>query len=92
MKKSFTLGTLLLGCCLAVVAQTNQTPPEASTPPTFPQDQTGQTPSNPATPSNPSQLPPDTSASTPDYSSDSTRCRSWPRHYRSRMFKSGFGR
>lgn len=71
MKKSFTLGTLLLGCCLAAVAQTNQTPPEASTPPTFPQDQTGQSPSNPAIPSNPSQLPPDTSASAPDYSSDS---------------------
>jgi hypothetical protein len=70
MKKSLTLGTLLLGCCLAVVAQTGQ-PPAASTPSTFPQDQTGQIPSNPATPSNPSALPPDTSA-TGQRSSDST--------------------
>lgn len=65
MKKAFTLGTLLLGCCLAAVAQAgstpNQTPPTA-TPPTFPQDQTGQTPSNPTSPSNPSAIPPDTSA------------------------------
>jgi len=78
MKKSLTLGTLLLGCCLAVVAQTGQ-PPAASTPSTFPQDQTGQTPSNPATPSNPSALPPDTNASgqmSPDSTQDPTQASS----------------
>lgn len=66
MKKTLTLGTLILGCCIAGFAQTGSTPnqtPPASTPSTFPQDQTGQTPSNPATPSNPSAIPPDTSAS-----------------------------
>ena len=56
MKKILTLGTLLLGCCLAVAAQTGSTPnqmPPSSTPSTFPQDQTGQTPSNPANPNGP---------------------------------------
>jgi hypothetical protein len=52
MKKTLTLGTLLLGCCLAAMAQT----------PTFPQDQTGQTPSNPAPPADRSTFPPDTKA------------------------------
>ena len=59
MKKTLTLGMLLLGCCLAAVAQT----------PTFPQDQTGQTPSNPATPVEPSAFPPDTKAPGHDESS-----------------------
>jgi hypothetical protein len=66
MKKILTLGTMLLGGCLAVAAQTGSTPnqtPPTSTPPTFPQDQTGQIPSNPTTPSDPSAIPPDTSAS-----------------------------
>lgn len=65
MKKTLTLGTLFLGCCLAAVAQTGSTPnqtPPTSTPSTFPQDQTGQTPSNPSMPSNPSAIPPDTNA------------------------------
>jgi hypothetical protein len=65
MKKTLTLGTLLLGCCLAAVAQTGSTPnqtPPSSTPSTFPQDQTGQTPSNPAPPGDPSAIPPDTKA------------------------------
>jgi len=65
MKKTFTLGTLLLGCCLAATAQTGSTPnqsPTIATPPTFPQDQTGQTPSNPTSPADPSAIPPDTSA------------------------------
>jgi hypothetical protein len=65
MKKTLMFGTLLLGCCLAAVAQTGSTPnqtPPASTPSTFPQDQTGQTPANPATPAAPSAIPPDTSA------------------------------
>jgi hypothetical protein len=65
MKKTLTLGTLILGCCIAGFAQMgnpNQNSP-ASTPSTFPQDQTGQTPSNPATPSSPSAIPPDTTAS-----------------------------
>ena len=64
MKKTFTLGALLLGCCLAA-AQTGSTPnqtPATATPPTFPQDQTGQTPSNPTTPADPSAMPPDTAA------------------------------
>ena len=65
MKQTFTLGILLLGCCLAAVAQTwstpNQTPP-SSTPSIFPQDQTGQTPSNPVTLADPSAIPPDTKA------------------------------
>jgi len=59
MKKSLSIGTLVLGCCLAAAAQMGSTPnqtPQASTPSTFPQDQTGQTPANP------SALPPDTSA------------------------------
>ncbi len=63
--KTLTLGTVLLGCCLAAAAQTGSTPnqiPPTSTPPTFPQDQTGQTPSNPSTPADPSALPPDTHA------------------------------
>jgi hypothetical protein len=66
MKKTLTFGALVLACCLAAVAQTgsnpNQTPP-ASTPSTFPQDQTGQTPSNPTTLADPSAIPPDTNAS-----------------------------
>jgi len=65
MKKVLSLGTIVLGCCLAAAAQTGSTPnqtPPMSTPSTFPQDQTGQTPANPATPSNPSAIPPDTSA------------------------------
>lgn len=65
MKKILTLGTLLLGCCLAAAAQTGSTPnqmPPSSTPSTFPQDQTGQTPSNPVTPAAPSAIPPDSSA------------------------------
>jgi phage tail tape-measure protein len=63
--KTLTLGTFLLGCCMAVAAQMGSTPnqtPPSSTPSTFPQDQTGQMPSNPATPADPSALPPDTSA------------------------------
>jgi hypothetical protein len=60
MKKTLKLGMLLLGCWLAAVAQTG--PPLMSTPPIFPQDQTGQTPSNPATPADPSAFPPDTKA------------------------------
>ncbi len=66
MKKTLSLGTLLLGCCLAASAQMGSTPnqtPPASTPSTFPQDQTGQAPANPSTPADPSALPPDTSAS-----------------------------
>lgn len=65
MKKVISLGTIVLGCCLAAAAQMGSTPnqtPPASTPSTFPQDQTGQTPSNPTSPSNPSAIPPDTSA------------------------------
>jgi hypothetical protein len=66
MKKSLSLGTLILGCCLAAAAQMgstpNQTPPPGATPSTFPQDQTGQTPSNPTSPADPSAIPPDTSA------------------------------
>ncbi len=65
MKKSLSIGALVLGCCLAAAAQTGSTPnqtPPVSTPSTFPQDQTGQTPANPASPSNPSAIPPDTSA------------------------------
>jgi hypothetical protein len=65
MKKTITLGTLLLGCCLGAAAQMGSTPnqmPQRSTPPTFPQDQTGQTPSNPTTPADPSAIPPDTHA------------------------------
>ncbi len=65
MKKALTFGTVLLGCCLAAAAQTGSTPnqiPPTSTPPTFPQDQTGQTPANPSTPADPSALPPDTNA------------------------------
>src|ERR1700687_1255687 len=65
MKKTLTLGTLLLGCCLSATAQTGSTPnqtPPVSTPSTFPQDQTGQLPSNPATPADPSAIPPDTNA------------------------------
>jgi hypothetical protein len=50
MKKTLTLGTLLLGCCLAAVAQT----------PIF--SQIGQTPWNPATPVDRSTFPPDTKA------------------------------
>ena len=75
MKKTFTLGVLLLGWCLAAVAQTGSTPnqtPPMSTPSTFPQDQTGQTPSNPATPSSPSAIPPDTSANGPTASNSQT--------------------
>ena len=66
MKKSLSLGTFVLGCCMAAAAQMGSTPnqtPSASTPPTFPQDQTGMTPSNPTTPADPSAIPPDTSAS-----------------------------
>jgi hypothetical protein len=62
MKNVLTLGTLMLGCCLAATAQMGSTPNQtspASTPPTFPQDQTGQSPANPA---NPSAIPPDTNA------------------------------
>jgi hypothetical protein len=65
MKNALTLGTLLLGCCLAATAQTGSTPnqtPPISTPSTFPQDQTGQIPSNPANPADPSAIPPDTNA------------------------------
>lgn len=65
MKKTLTLGTLMLGCCLAAVAQTGSTPnqnPPMTTPSTFPQDQTGQSPSNPVNPADPSALPPDTRA------------------------------
>lgn len=66
MKTLLSLGTFVLGCCLAAAAQMgsapNQTPPRA-TPSTFPQDQTGQMPSNPTRPADPSALPPDTSAS-----------------------------
>lgn len=63
--KTFTLGTLLLGCCLVASAQMGSTPnqtPQGSTPPTFPQTQTGQTPANPTTPADPSAIPPDTHA------------------------------
>jgi hypothetical protein len=66
MKKTFTLGTLVLGCCLVAVAQTGSTPnqtPPSSTPSIFPQDQTGQVPSNPAVPADPTAIPPDTKAS-----------------------------
>jgi hypothetical protein len=68
MKKTVTLGTLLLGCCLGAAAQMGSTPnqmPQPSTPPTFPQTQTGQTPSNPTTPADPSAIPPDTHAPRP---------------------------
>lgn len=65
--KTLTLGTLMLCCCMAGFAQmrNSQTqPPAASTPSTFPQDQTGQpSPATPSNPSNPSAMPPDTSAS-----------------------------
>lgn len=74
MKKSLSIGALVLGCCLAAAAQMgstpNQTAPASTTPSTFPQDQTGQTQANPATPTNPSAMPPDTSAApTADQSS-----------------------
>jgi hypothetical protein len=65
MKKTLTLGTLMLGCCLAAVAQMGSTPnqtPPVTTPSTFPQDQTGQSPANPVNPADPSSLPPDTRA------------------------------
>lgn len=65
MMKSLSIGILILGCCLAAVAQMGSTPnqtPPASTPSTFPQDQTGQTPANPTQPSDPSAIPPDISA------------------------------
>lgn len=59
MRKSLSIGTLVLSCCLGAAAQMGSTPnqiPPASTPPTFPQEQTGQSPTNP------SAMPPDTSA------------------------------
>jgi hypothetical protein len=62
MKKILTLGTLLLGCCLAVVAQTGSTPnqaPQGAAPSAYPQVQT---PSEQASPANPSALPPDSNA------------------------------
>jgi hypothetical protein len=65
MKKTLTLGTLLLGCWLAAVAQTGSTPnqtPPMSTPPTFSQDKTGPTPWNPTPPVDRSTFPPDTKA------------------------------
>jgi len=64
MKNILALGTILLSCCLAAASQVGSTPNRnsSSTPPTFPQDQTGQTPSNPTMPSGPSAIPPDTSA------------------------------
>jgi hypothetical protein len=76
MKKTLTLGTVLLGCCLGAAAQMGSTPnqmPQPSTPPTFPQDQTGQIPSNPTRPADPSAIPPDTTAPgqmTHDHASD----------------------
>jgi hypothetical protein len=64
MKKILTLGTLLLGCCLAVVAQTgaapNQTPQGAA--PSASQDQMGQPPANQADPAAPPAVTPDSSA------------------------------
>jgi hypothetical protein len=69
MYKTLTLGTLLLGCCLAAAAQTSNTPnPTPQGASTFPQDQTGQTPSNPASPADPKALPPDASAPAPSTS------------------------
>lgn len=76
MKKNILIGTAVLGCCLAAVAQTGSTPNQTSpmsTPSTFPQDQTGQTPANPATPSNPAAIPPDTAAQTSDQSTPGKR-------------------
>jgi hypothetical protein len=64
MKKILTLGTLLLGCCLAV-AQTGNYPnqtPQGAAPSAYPQDQTGQPQSNQAGPADPSALPPDSNA------------------------------
>lgn len=63
MKNALTLGTLLLGCCLAATAQMGSTPnqaPPGSTPSTFPQDQT--VPSHPVNPADRSANPPDTNA------------------------------
>jgi len=75
MTKTLTVGTLLLGCCLAAVAQMGSTQsqtPSASTPPitSQPSSQT------PTIPPNPSALPPDTSATAGDQSSDSTQASS----------------
>jgi hypothetical protein len=68
MKKTLTLGTLILCGCLVAWAQLgsspNQTPP-ASTPSTFPQDPTGQGPS--------SQMPPDTSAESHEQGTDAAQ-------------------
>lgn len=67
MKKTLTLGTLLLGCCLAAAAQTGGTQNQnlPGTPASaYPQDQTGQTQSNPAM-ANPSAMPPDSNAPGP---------------------------
>lgn len=64
MKKTLKLAVLVLSCCLAAAAQTGSTPNQsapASTPSTFPQDQTGQTQSNPAIPDSSAQ-PADPSA------------------------------
>jgi len=60
MKITLALGTILLSCSLAAVAQQGAAPPPASTPSTFPQ--AGQTPANPTTPADPSAIPPDTNA------------------------------
>jgi hypothetical protein len=65
MKKTLTLGMLLLGGCLAAAAQTNSTPnqtPQGSAPSTSPQEQTGHSPSTSASPADPSLLPPDQNA------------------------------
>lgn len=66
MKKTLTLGMLLLGCCLAALAQkgstSNQIPPSSSAP--LPQDQTGQKPFNPVT-LTPSVVPPESQVSSP---------------------------
>jgi hypothetical protein len=65
MKKILTLGTLLLGCCLAVVAQTGSTPnqaPQGVAPSASPQDQMGQPPANQADPAAPPAVTPDSSA------------------------------
>jgi len=61
MKKILILGTLLLGCCLAAVAQTGSSTnqdQQGAAPSAYSQDQTVQTPSEQA----PSAQPPDSNA------------------------------
>ena len=55
MKKTLTLGTLLLGCCLAALHRrgAHRTRLRRVHSVHFPQDQTGQTPSNPVDPGRP---------------------------------------